>query len=87
MEQQGILKGKNNNFIYAYMGGETFLNVTTGVSKYIPLKDAKSLFVIPITLNKMVEKNPTIIDLVERLGLKLEDYTEEEKKEFLKNNE
>jgi len=81
----GLLKGKNNNFVYSVIVNNEYKNLSTGVSKIISLEDAQKLFVIPITLNKMAEKNPLIIKLIERCGLSAEPYTEQEKNNFIEN--
>lgn len=82
MKHKGLLRQKNNQFIYAYMGSDLYKNISTGVSKTIPLEDAQRLFVIPIQLNLLAERNPLVVTLISKLGLGLEDYTEEEKKNF-----
>ena len=81
----GLLKGKNNNFVYSVIGNNEYKNISTGASKIISPTDAQRLFVIPITLNKMAEKNPLIIQLIERCGMSLEPYTEEEKINIIEN--
>lgn len=85
MKYEGIITSKTNNYIYAYLGNDEYKNISTGVTKTIPLIDAKKLFNIPITLNLFAERNPCIISLIEKLGMSLEPYTEEEKNIFLEN--
>jgi hypothetical protein len=87
MQIEGLLKAKNTNDIYAYHGGDKYTNITKGGKGKLALEDAQRLFVIPIQLNLLAERNPLVIDLIIAGGFSLEDYTEEEKKEFLKNNE
>ncbi len=81
-----LVIGKKNKEVYQYLDGDVFKNLTRGRSGKLKPEDAQKLFVIPIQLNLMAERNPNIIDLISTLGMSLEDYSEEEKIEFLKNN-
>lgn len=85
MEFLGLVKAKKNGDIYASHGGGKFSNLSKGGKGKLSDEDAKKLFVIPITLNKMAEKNPLIIQLIERCGLSAEPYTEKEKNNFIEN--
>jgi hypothetical protein len=86
MQIEGLLKAKNTNDIYAYHGEDKYTNITKGGKGKLALEDAQRLFVIPIQLNLLAERNPLVVTLISKLGLGLEDYTEEEKKEFLDKN-
>jgi len=81
----GLVMAKKNNDIYSYHGDDKYKNLSKGGSGKLSKEDAQKLFVIPITLNKMAEKNPLIIKLIERCGLSAEPYTEQEKNNFIEN--
>lgn len=83
----GLVVGKKNREIYEVLTDDTYKNLSSGKMGRIKLEDAQRLFNIPIILNKFAEANPCVVSLIEKLGMSLEPYTEEEKIEFLKNNQ
>jgi len=87
MKYEGLVKAKKNGDIYASHGEGKFTNLSRGGKGKLSKEDAQKLFVIPIQLNLLAERNPLVIDLIERLGMSIEDYTDSEKKEFEKNFE
>lgn len=72
MNNTALVVAKKSRDIYIYHGDEKYENITTGNKGKIANEDANKVFSIPISLNKMVEKNPLIIDLIKSLNLKLE---------------
>lgn len=68
-----LIKSKATGHIYQYVGkNETessLVNLTTGNSCVIENEKMKSLFVIPLTLNQMVEKNDNVVELIKILNL------------------
>lgn len=83
----GLVVGRKNREIYEVCPNDVYNNLSNGKSGKLKLEDAQRLFNIPITLNKFAEANPCVVSLIEKLGMSLEPYTEEEKIEFLKNNQ
>jgi hypothetical protein len=71
-----IVVSKKTRDIYKYHGDTKYENITTGAKGKIKDEDAKRHFAIPITLNSMVEKNPSIITLISKLSLQLEEIDE-----------
>lgn len=67
-----IVKAKKTNQLYLYHGDNKFENIVTGGKGRVSDEDAKKLFVIPVTANKMVMENPALIDLVRELKLVIE---------------
>lgn len=63
-----LVKGKKNKHIYLYHGEEKYTNLTTGNKGKIADADASKVFSIPLLLNRMVQENPVIIDLITGLG-------------------
>lgn len=85
MKYEGLVTAKKNGDIYAYHGEQKFTNLSRGGKGKLSKEDSIKLFNIPITLNLFAERNPLIVDLIEKLGMSLEPYTEEEKNIFLEN--
>ena len=81
----GLVVGRKNREIYEVLPDDTYKNLSSGKMGRLKLEDAQRLFNIPITLNLFAERNPLIVDLIEKLGMSLEPYTEEEKNIFLEN--
>lgn len=82
MEHEGLLKAKNGNNIYAYIGDDKYVNLTNGGSGKIHKEDASRLFVIPLCLNNMAQENPILIDLISKIGMTLDPLEEGEIKKI-----
>lgn len=84
-EFKGLLVGKKNREVYQPLENDYYKNLSNGRMGRIKLEDAQRLFVIPIALNKMAEKNPLLLRLIEVGSFSLESYTDEEIKEIENN--
>lgn len=75
-DKLAIVVSKKTRDIYKYHGDTKYENITTGAKGKIKDEDANRHFAIPITLNSMAEKNPSIITLISKLNLQLEEIDE-----------
>jgi hypothetical protein len=73
-----IVKAKASNELYAFKGNDKFQNITKGGEGRLKKEDATKLFVIPIQLNNMFQKNPLVLDLISAGMFSLEPYTQDE---------
>ena len=70
-----LVKNKQTNHIYQWNGDEamtSFTNLTTGATGHVPNELASKAFVIPVMLNKMVNENPLLLEMIKSLNLQLE---------------
>jgi hypothetical protein len=68
-----LVKAKKTKQFYLYHGENKFENLATGGKGTLSDDDAKKVFVIPITANKMAMENPVLIDLIRELKLIQDD--------------
>lgn len=59
----------DSGVIYEYRGGNTFMNVKTGVTGEVPDDVAQANFYIPLRLNAVLMDRPELLPLVKELGL------------------
>jgi hypothetical protein len=73
MDNIAIVKAKKTKQLYLYHGDNKFENLLTGGKGSLSDEDAKKVFVIPVTINKMAQENPLIVDLIRNLKLIQDD--------------
>lgn len=64
-----IVRNKKTNDVYEFLGGNEFQNLRTGTKGTVPDDKAKEVFNISVPLTVMVDINPNIKELINRLGL------------------
>lgn len=70
MENLALTINKKTGDIYRWEGGLRFRNLTTGKSGELQTKEqAQGAFAIPLRLNELARKNQNLVNLIEGLGL------------------
>lgn len=67
-----LVRNKQTNHIYQWnedVGITNFTNLTSGVTGDIPRELASIAFTIPITLNRMVNENSVLFEMIKGLNL------------------
>jgi hypothetical protein len=66
-----LLRSKTGE-IYSYLGNESYENITKGGKGKVRDEDASKVFVIPLCLNSMCNKNENIVRLIKELNMCIE---------------
>jgi DNA-binding response OmpR family regulator len=69
MEHFAVVRNIQNNQLYKYVGGTTYINVITGRSGEVSDDVAKRIFKINLGATDMLNKYPNVEELINRLEL------------------
>ena len=69
MEHFAVVRNIQNNQLYKYVGGTTYVNVITGKSGEVPNDVAKRIFKINLSATDILNKYPNVGLLIEKLEL------------------
>lgn len=69
MEHFAVVRNIQNNQLYKYIGGNTFINVITGKSGEVPDEVAKRIFKISLPATDILNKYPNVELLIKELEL------------------
>tara|TARA_R110002126_G_scaffold66582_2_gene169207 strand:- start:851 stop:1075 length:225 start_codon:yes stop_codon:yes gene_type:complete len=69
MSHFAVVRNVQNNQLYKYVGGTTYINVITGRSGEVPDDVAKRIFKINLSATDMLNKYPNVEELINRLEL------------------
>lgn len=67
-----IVRHTETNELYKYEGENIFKNIRTGVSGYVSDEKAQKFFKINLGMTELVNKNPNIELLINKLNLKIQ---------------
>lgn len=67
-----LCRHKKTSLIYEFLGENLFRNVITGKTGTVPDELAREIFVFNLELSMMVVDNPVILEMIKRLGLRVE---------------
>jgi|688.fasta_scaffold178663_2 hypothetical protein len=77
METFAVVRNIQNNQLYKYLGGTTYVNVMTGKSGEVPDELAKKIFKINLAATDILNKYPNIELLIKELELLIENKNQE----------
>ena len=77
METFAVVRNIQNNQLYKYLGGTTYVNVMTGKSGEVPDELAKKIFKINLAATDILNKYPNIELLIKDLELLIENKNQE----------
>ena len=69
MSHFAVVRNVQNNQLYKYVGGTTYINVITGRSGEVPDDVAKRIFKINLGATSILNKYPNVEELINRLEL------------------
>ena len=69
MSHFAVVRNVQNNQLYKYVGGTTYINVITGRSGEVPDDVAKRIFKINLGATGILNKYPNVEELINRLEL------------------
>jgi len=69
MEHFAVVRNIQNNQLYKYVGGTTYINIITGRSGEVADDVAKRIFKINLGATDMLNKYPNVEELINRLEL------------------
>lgn len=69
METFAVVRNVQNNQLYKYVGGTTYINVMTGKSGEVPDDVAKRIFKINLAATDILNKYPNVELLIKELEL------------------
>lgn len=67
-----IVRNIQNNCLYSFLGGNTFLNLQTGKKGEVNEEKAKEVFRFNIEATEMINEYPIIETMIKQLQLKFE---------------
>lgn len=65
-----VVRNVQNNDLYRYLGGNKFINIRTGVEGVAEDEAARKVFRINLEATEMINENPIIEMLINKLNLK-----------------
>lgn len=74
MEHFAVVRNVQNNQLYKYIGGTTYVNVITGKSGEVSDDIAKRIFKINLAATDMLNKYPNVELLIKELQLITEKH-------------
>jgi hypothetical protein len=72
MNHFAVVRNIQNNQLYKYVGGNTFINIITGKSGEVTDEVAKRIFKINLPSTDILNKYPNIEELIKKLELTIE---------------
>lgn len=67
-----IVRNIQNNCLYSFLGGNTFLNLQTGKKGEVDEEKAKEVFRFNIEATEMINEYPIIELMIREIGLRYE---------------
>jgi hypothetical protein len=77
METFAVVRNIQNNQLYKYLGGTTYVNVMTGKSGEVPDELAKKIFKINLGATDILNRYPNVELLIKELELLIENKNQE----------
>lgn len=72
MNHFAVVRNVQNNQLYKYIGGETYINIMTGKSGEVNDDVAKRIFKINLPSTDILNKYPNVEELIKKLELVIE---------------
>lgn len=69
MEHFAVVRNIQNNHLYKYVGGTTYINIITGISGQVADDVAKRIFKINLDATDILNKYPNVELLIKELEL------------------